>query len=425
MDDLKIYSSNRDQLLSMTEEVSSVSEAIKMDFGLDKCTVLEVKRGKVHATEGLQLHGGVALQGLDVEEKYKYLGMYQILEVNHGQVQDEIVAAFKVRLSKVLGTSLSAKDKIDAINSWAMPLVEYSFGVIKWSKTALEALDRLVRRMMKECRMLHPRCSIARLYLPRCEGGRGLVSLLERCRIHKEGLREYFCQQKRDICKAVVAVDDGFSALEFGENEGLILEITVEDRKAEWASMALHGAYYGHLHAEGVDVEASVAWLEEGSLFPETEGFIAAIQDQVVPTRYYLKRIVQDNTVQEEACRLCGSAPETIFHIISSRPDVVWHDKKEGKVYIIDVSVPDSNNLAAAYSEKVRKYRDLSVEILAQWTPVASVITVPIVMSALAVVPRTLIESLARLGLKRDLYKPMQKAVILATCRTVRLVLGV
>ncbi|XP_061711717.1 uncharacterized protein LOC133521011 [Cydia pomonella] len=49
---------------------------------------------------------------------------------------------------------------------------------------------------------------------------------------------------------------------------------------AEWTRKSLHGRHRHDLCQPNVDKEASNAWLRRGELFPETEGFMSAIQDQ-------------------------------------------------------------------------------------------------------------------------------------------------
>jgi hypothetical protein len=53
------------------------------------------------------------------------------------------------------------------------------------------------------------------------------------------------------------------------------------------------------------------------SVFPETEGFIFAIQDRVINTRNYKKHICGLQSIIDK-CRICGTEGETIEHIISS-----------------------------------------------------------------------------------------------------------
>jgi len=48
-----------------------------------------------------------------------------------------------------------------------------------------------------------------------------------------------------------------------------------------------------------VDTEASNKWLTNAELFPETEGFLTAIQDQIVLTRNYKKYILKQPDTEE------------------------------------------------------------------------------------------------------------------------------
>ena len=52
-------------------------------------------------------------------------------------------------------------------------------------------------------------------------------------------------------------------------------------------------------------------------MFAETEGFLTAIQDQVIPPRNYKKYILKQLNI-DEMCRRCGKESETIQHIIAA-----------------------------------------------------------------------------------------------------------
>jgi hypothetical protein len=45
-------------------------------------------------------------------------------------------------IEKVCKSQLNARNKITAIHSWAIPVAAYTFGVVKWPDTALQAFDR-------------------------------------------------------------------------------------------------------------------------------------------------------------------------------------------------------------------------------------------------------------------------------------------
>ena len=51
-------------------------------------------------------------------------------------------------LRLVLGTELSAKNKIQATGSLAVPVLRYSFGIINWHQEELQNLDRKTRKLL-------------------------------------------------------------------------------------------------------------------------------------------------------------------------------------------------------------------------------------------------------------------------------------
>ena len=55
MDDLKLYAKDESQVSSLVDTVYAFSTDIKMEFGLKKCGVLVLKRGKVKQMNGLVL----------------------------------------------------------------------------------------------------------------------------------------------------------------------------------------------------------------------------------------------------------------------------------------------------------------------------------------------------------------------------------
>ncbi|KAL1447249.1 hypothetical protein WDU94_007620 [Cyamophila willieti] len=56
----------------------------------------------------------------------------------------------------------------------------------------------------------------------------------------------------------------------------------------------------------------------KGYLYPETEGFISAIQDRVIRTRNYEKHILKTDVIDK--CRKCNQFSETIEHVIGGCP---------------------------------------------------------------------------------------------------------
>ena len=55
MDDLKLYAKNEKALDSLIQTVRIFSTDIGLEFGIEKCAMLTLKRGKVGASNGIKL----------------------------------------------------------------------------------------------------------------------------------------------------------------------------------------------------------------------------------------------------------------------------------------------------------------------------------------------------------------------------------
>jgi len=66
-----------------------------------------------------------------------------------------------------LGTELSAKDKIQATGSMAVPVLRYSFGIFDWHLEELQKLDRKTIKLLTIHGQHHPKADVDCLYVPR------------------------------------------------------------------------------------------------------------------------------------------------------------------------------------------------------------------------------------------------------------------
>ena len=287
-----------------------------MEFGVDKCAVMHVKRGEIVESVRTQLSDSINLRSLSATETYKYLGMSEALGINVADMKQSLKERFFGRLKKVFNSLLAGGNKVRAFNGWVMPVLMYSFGILKWTQTELDALDRKVRTLLTAYRMHHPRSSVMRLYIPRKCGRRGSLNAKTLHNREVCSLMEYFLEADGEMHRDVVSVDKGLTPLSLAnENWRKPKVLDTNDRKVEWQGKELHGRFYRALHGPDVDFLASVSWLRFGDLFGETEGFICAIMDEVMMTNNYRKYIVKDGTV--DICRACHRPGESIRHIIS------------------------------------------------------------------------------------------------------------
>ena len=66
-------------------------------------------------------------------------------------------------------------------------------------------MDRKTRKLITIYRGIHPRSYVGRLYIPRSDGGRGLVSVEDCVNEEKCNLAKYATQSKEALVKTAVA----------------------------------------------------------------------------------------------------------------------------------------------------------------------------------------------------------------------------
>lgn len=486
MDDLKLYAASKNKLNELIQIVAKFSSDIQMKFGIDKCRFLSIHAGRMINT---QEQGPMAIEPMSTDELYKYLGVMQSKQVAHSEMKKRLQTEFKSRLHKLMKSKLNGKNLVKAVNTYAIPAITYSFGIIKWTQTDLRNLQRTIRTTMTQYNYHHPKSCVERMILPRRNGGRGVLDIEALHDKQVKSLREYFVKKgdRSPLIKAIVEVDNRYTPLNLKSETYESSSLTTDEKENRWAQKSLHGRYYHALHDTNVDQEMSNRWLGESGLFAETEGFMLAIQDEVIATRNHIKYIIKDSNAPEDRCRRCGSTGETIDHVVSAcptlaqsdylkrhnnvakilylellkqhqimkdprryytytpepiienenvkiyydrtlhtghtrehnRPDITIVDKKTKTATLVDIAVPLSRNMTRTRHEKINKYSDLAVEIKTMWN-LNSVRIVPIIISSVGLIPKTLRGDLASLHLKPELIMQMQKAVIIDTCHTVR-----
>ena len=74
MDDLKLFGKSDDQIDSLIQTVFTFSEDIGMEFGLKKCGVVILKKGKLVKFDEIHLPNQEIMKAVD-ENGYTYLGI--------------------------------------------------------------------------------------------------------------------------------------------------------------------------------------------------------------------------------------------------------------------------------------------------------------------------------------------------------------
>ena len=100
--------------------------------------------------------------------------------------------------------------------------MRYGAGVIKWRKDELQGIDRKTRKIMTMNKELHPRSNVARIYVPRKKGGRGLISC-ESCVRGEENSLSWYVRNSEELMLSKVkdkgmVIEEAISPKEYKRN---------------------------------------------------------------------------------------------------------------------------------------------------------------------------------------------------------------
>ena len=125
--------------------------------------------------EGIKLPNGMTIKE-EKSEGHRYLGILELDKVKDKEMKEQFEKEYMRRLKAVLISKLNGRNKILAVNTWAVSVLRYGARIMKWNKDKIAKLDRRTRKMMTMYGALHPKSDVNRIYLPRARGGRGLIS---------------------------------------------------------------------------------------------------------------------------------------------------------------------------------------------------------------------------------------------------------
>ena len=480
MDDIKLFGKSERDIETLVQTVARVTDDMKMEFGVQKCGVLSIKKGKVTNSEGITLPDQQTIGEIE-GAGYKYLGILEAEDIKHKEMKEKIRKEYLSRVRAVLRSKLNGGNTITAVNTWAVPVIRYSAGIVDWKREEAQALDRKTRKLFTIHRALHPRSDVDRLYLPREDGGRGMASIEECINSECNALGQYIQDHEDPWLKA--AWKEKVVTLA-GDTEEIKRRMK-EQRKDNWKGKVLHGQYLRQI--EEISTKETWGWLRKGELKRETEGTILAAQEQSLPTNYLKARVY--HTQESSICRMCKGKDETVNHIASEcsalaqghykkrhdsvakalhwklskthqfpcsdkwydhvpemvcennevkllwdcdiqtdhviqarRPDIVLVEKKKNVVSLIDVAVPWDSRVATKEQEKINKYQDLKIELKRIWHK-EKVEVIPIVIGALGAIPKNLKRNLESIGVDLPIGL-LQKSVLLGTSNILRRVLS-
>ena len=122
---------------------------------------------------------------------------------------------------------------------------------------------------------LHPKSDVDRLYIPRKEGGRGLISIEDCVELAIRGLEVYVHGSEERLIQA--ARGDKIDGL---ETASVLKRSKKEKRLEDWEEKVIHGRYLRQTK-EAIS-DQRWAWFQNGDWEREAESLILAAQNQSI-----------------------------------------------------------------------------------------------------------------------------------------------
>ena len=343
MDDIKTFSGSSKGGKEMIMIMYNFTTSIGMSFGIDKCKVLNIKRGKYVKEGNVVLPNGEVITEMEEDDAYKYLGVLESVSIKHANMKTKVLTTFKKRLKSILKTELNSKNIMTAIGEYALPVISYTFGVIHWTEGEIKNIDVVVRKHLNMFRMFPIMGDVDRLYIPREMGGRGLMSVWDSFVCTMARISHYINGAESECMRICLEFDKSalfsitkkasklLTSLNFVppdsiENKPLLHQAKLVSQKCKdelhkerlnkFTTKPQHGAYFRQLKNDiNVNQKESMSWLNKCHIQPQSEAYICGLQELAIPTRWHEKNLFK--TSPTDSCRVCLKEIETTSHILS------------------------------------------------------------------------------------------------------------
>ncbi len=350
VDDVKTFAGSEEGAQRQEEEIRRIGE----QFGLK---LNEAKSARIHmaprgAAGELEVkpppHWGPArahqeamreeIAELGPLETYRYLGVDQNRGGGTHDAKREAREKYNGRVAQAAACPLDVRDKIQIIDTWAVPVIRYGYPVLNWTQSELRQMDEKTRKTLREKGLTAKKEDVDWLYLPRKSGGRGLRSAEDTYLQETAAFKQYVEKELPDtdllrqvagskhIAKAGYPIQDLLNRAGRGMGNLGLPEETEED-PTDAISVQQEAERRGRIkkkHAGGrmlktfedpkVDGETSRGWHSKTDLPSSVEKIIFAVRQDTLGTKGNQHKWGLSET---DRCRWCGKEKESICHLVA------------------------------------------------------------------------------------------------------------
>ena len=107
---------------------------------------------------------------------WKLTGILETDKIKEKEMKEKFSKEHLQQLKLILRSKSNGRNKIMAVNTWAVSVMRCGAGILKWNTENLKSLDRRTRKFKAMHGTLHPKSDIDKVYLSREMGGSALIS---------------------------------------------------------------------------------------------------------------------------------------------------------------------------------------------------------------------------------------------------------
>eukprot|EP00957_Ditylum_brightwellii_P175158 13335449-Ditylum_brightwellii.AAC.1 len=97
---------------------------------------------------------------LDSDKGYKYLRILESSDFLTKTLKDNAIKEYLSRVRKILKANLTGHNTTTGIYTFAVLVMQYTFGVLTWNKGELQRLDRKTQKLLTAKGFHHPNANV-------------------------------------------------------------------------------------------------------------------------------------------------------------------------------------------------------------------------------------------------------------------------
>ena len=437
VDDLKLYGKTSRELEELLKTTERTLECMNLKINVNKSSILKEDNNEYLNT--------LKLGKMDENQFYKYLGMKQNKLINQQECKKEIITMIENRLIKIANTELSSVNLRIAFNELCSSLINYTIGIIDWSKNELKELNKILIKCYKKFRLMSLYGNQNRYFDKTEDGGLGyrdfeavhdimLCKMITKIETKATSKFTIIEQKGKSIPSTIyklweniknkLKTENNINEDEIFEEEigKQIINCNKKEKENIEKKKVLHSKFKETINKKYIDKKTSVKWIAKLHTSQRVLANLLALQDRSIYQNIFVKS-------EKKMCPFCKIKKVSIEHVASrctksllqsykerhdsickmihynillnakfkdvksfashkpekieengngkiiwelnlsdkfnhyNRPDMIFYNKIEGKIFLIEVAITNPDNINLREIMKKKKYIQISRDI--------------------------------------------------------------